>query len=495
MLRDFNFDLDSNLYDRWENATIDEDWKKLSTPKGYDFLFPYQKDAMRYSKYFNDRILLTMSMGTGKSVTSLSIMDKRNQFPVVIVPPSTIKEGWKREYYKFINKDHRIKTIESSKEMIDYHGEYDIFIINYELLARNIDKVEEGKKIKFIPNDTLIEFKSNNVVFGILDEIHRIKNPESKTSNAIKYLLDSTCYILALTGTPILSSSKDVFMVLNLLYPDMFNSYYRFCNRFCHVKVYKGQRDFYGARNSSELNNLLVNNGMFRITKEQSGKVANKPLVSVLPLMMKEDTEYKRLEGLECDDFGAKLKKEAWNQKKEHFFSRLDDMLEESLDKFVIFAHNKIVIDDIMEKYPKISLKIDGSTSTKGATRQNLVDEFTASKTHRLFVVSIQAGGVGLDGLQYASSTVIFVQWSWVFADIDQAVSRIHRTGQKEQVTVYHFPAMDTIEEVFMDVLDKKAKISGKIVDNKDLSEKEMLGKILKISKKRAERRRNIGKI
>jgi SWI/SNF-related matrix-associated actin-dependent regulator of chromatin subfamily A-like protein 1 len=485
-LRELNFDIDTILYNKCYSQNVDDAWKKIKIPKEYDYLFDYQKDVLRFSEYHNNRILVALEMGGGKSITSLSIMDRIDQFPTIIVCPSSVKNGFKREYYKFINKDDRIKMIESSSEMIDYKDEYDIFIINYDILARNIKKVKEY----FYPNDRLENFFKNNIKCAILDEIHKIKNPDAKTSNAIHYILKNTKNIIALTGTPILSSSKDLFMILNLLRPDLFPNYWKFCNRFCNIKInYKAGRvkEFYGARNSSELNSILLNEVMFRLTKEDMGTVLDKPLISVIPISMKNNKKYKELENSISDDSGFsimdKLKKEAWEQKKESFYEILEEFLEETDEKIVLFYHNKNVGNDIQEKFPN-SVKIDGTISTKGDTRDKIIDKFMEDKDIRIILGSIGAMGLGVDRLQFCSSIAIFVQWSWVSSEINQAVSRIHRTGQKKLVNVYHYPTENTIEETFMKILDRKEKMFREVIDNRELSEKEMLEEIMKITKR-----------
>ena len=506
MLHKLNFDLSPELYMKFNNGEADEGWKDIEIPEKYSFLFPYQRDAMRFSIYHGNRVLQALDMGLGKSIVSLSLMDHIGDFPTLIVCPSTVKVNWRNEYYKFLDGNKKIKIIESSKEMVNYRREFDILIINYELLARNMKKVEDAKgNISFIANETLSEFYRNRVRYCILDEIHKIKNPDAQTTHAVGFICKSTKSITGLTGTPLTSSSKDVYSPVHLLNSDLFKNYYSFVNRYCYSKVnYKagGIKVFFGARNNLELNSILTNNVMFRLTKAQVGKQGEKPLVSVIPIKMKNPKKYKELtEKLnDIDDsvkgfaLANKMKLEAWEQKKENLYDRIKDMLEESDEKFVIFARNKKVIDDMMKKFGKIAVKIDGSVSTKGETRQNIIDNFVKSKTQRIFMGGIDAVGVGSNGLQFGSSTAIFIQWVYTFSATDQASSRVDRTGQENQVNIYHFPAEDTIEETFMDILDNKAIMSKEVIDGAQMDESEMLGEILRITKRKL-RREDGGKI
>lgn len=502
-LHDFNFDISSDLFRKWKHSGINEEWKDIEIPEEYGYLFDYQKDALRFSIYFKNRVALVLEMGGGKSVTSLALMDIKERFPVLIVCPQIVKVNWKNEYKKFINKGDKIKIIESSAEMLNYNNEYDIYIINYELIARHMKKIKKKKNAgyTFLPDRTLNLFKRNGFKFAIIDEIHKIKNMESQTKNGVHYLCETIPSILALTGTPILTSSKDLFPILNLLRPDLFPNYWSFINRYCFSRMEKGEKRYYGARNNEELNHLLINNIMFRKTKEEMGKTGDKPLVSVIPIKLKDRKYYDELEdkGNDLKDSENKnkkfehsnnLRKEIWEQKKEGVFEFIDEALEESDRKFVIFAHNKKVIDDIVNRYNKIAVKIDGSVSTNGDVRQNIIDGFVKSKTLRLFIGSLEAFSTGANGIQYGCSDVILVQWPYVFATLDQAISRVDRTGQKNRVNVFHLPGENTTEEDLLKLMDRRANMSKEVVDNMSLEESDMLTTLLKMSKRRSRRKR-----
>jgi SWI/SNF-related matrix-associated actin-dependent regulator 1 of chromatin subfamily A len=486
MLHDLNFELAPEIYTKWKDTQVDDGWKDITIPEEYDFLFPYQKDAMKYSIYHGNRIILSLDVGLGKTATSLAIMDNANLFPTLIVCPSILKGQWAREYEKFINKKDKIKIIDSSSDLINYNDAYDIYICNYELLARNIEKI--GKKnTTFLPNQKLKDFYNN--LFGtiILDEIHKIKNMESKTKNAIGYLCEGVSNIVGLTGTPIVNSSKDLFPMVNILKKEIFPKYYSFLNRYCNSRInYKagGVKEFYGSRNSSELHDVLKKNVMFRLTKDEVGKGdRQKPIQTVLPIPLKNYKEYRKLEKelRESEDNKSGLeiintmREESWNQKKDNVFEFIDNTLEDTEEKIVIFAVNKVVVEDLMQKYGKIAVKIDGSVSTKNGIRDGIVKRFVEDKKVKLFIGSIYAAGTGLNSLQTVSSIMMFLQWSWVPSEIWQCIGRLDRHGQNKIVNVFHLPGEDTVEEMFMRILDKKADMFKEIVDGDYLREEDML--------------------
>lgn len=496
LLRDNNFDIPKELYILWKADDIDDGWKDVKIPKGYEYLFGHQKDAVRFSIYHKNRVLLALDMGMGKSLTALSLMDIKESFPVVIISPSIVKRGFEREYFSFIDKGDIVKVIESSAEMIDYHDDVDILIINYELIARNMVRLKKkDKNDVYYPNEVLRTFAHNLPEFVICDEIHKIQNLDSQTTKGIQYLLSDVPNIIALTGTPVLSSSKNLFPILNLLRPDLFPNYYRFVNRYCQSKPDgRGGKTYYGARNSAELNSILTNNVMFRLTKDQGDNVREKPIISVIPIPMSDPKVYLDLEDEVGDsgDFTAihKLKDEAWNQKKKGATDFITEVLKETDDKITIFAHNKAVIDHLMAEYGKIAVKIDGSISTKGTKRLDIIDKFVGDSKIRIIVCGLEAVATGTNGIQKGSSTAIFIQFPWIWATMDQGISRLDREGQKKQVNVYHLPCEDSIEESILGVIDRKHGMASEIVDGEILDEKETLKELLKITKKKVERRR-----
>ncbi len=495
IIRGLNFDIPNTLYVKMNHLEDTEEWRELEIPEDYLYLFDYQRECLRFSMYNNHRTLISLDVGLGKTATALAVIDtvlNDKDMPVILVVPSLIKKQWKKEYHKFIKHDDRIKIIEKSSGLIDYKDTEDIIIVNYELLARNMGKLD--KQGKCYPNEKMIEFKKNYPSLIVLDEVQFIKNNFSKTKNAVEYLCQGTPHIVGLTGTPIKSSSGDLFPILNILNKEMFPNYYSFLNRYAYSKInYRagGIKQWYGSRNSAELHNILKSEIMFRRTKEDVGRVTDKPIQTVLPIPLKDYKEYEKLKKAlnQVDERKSgigifnEMRELAWEQKKESVFSFIDGMLAESSDKIVIFAVNKKVISNLMEQYGKIAVKIDGSVSTQDGVRDTIIDKFVKNEKVRVFIGSITAAGTGLNGLQFKSSTMIFLQWTWVPSDIWQCIGRLDRLGQEKIVNIYHLSGEDTIEEIFMRVLDKKSQTFKEVVDGVDFEEEDMLQVMLEEAK------------
>jgi SWI/SNF-related matrix-associated actin-dependent regulator 1 of chromatin subfamily A len=149
--------------------------------------------------------------------------------------------------------------------------------------------------------------------------------------------------------------------------------------------------------------------------------------------------------------------------------SWIEDFLETG-EKLIVFATHKFVIDSLMETFPNISVKIDGSVPTN--KRQQIVDKFQKDKKIKLFIGNIKAAGIGIT--LTAASSVAFLELPWTPGELVQAIDRTHRIGQKKLVNVYFLIAANTVLQKIAKLLDKKRKVlnsilDGGISDNKSL--------------------------
>ncbi|VFQ87937.1 unnamed protein product [Cuscuta campestris] len=137
--------------------------------------------------------------------------------------------------------------------------------------------------------------------------------------------------------------------------------------------------------------------------------------------------------------------------------------------KFLIFAHHLQMIDSIHQYLLKKKvgcIRIDGSTPA--ASRQALVTDFQEKESIKAAVLSIKAGGVGLN--LTAASTVIFAELSWTPGDLIQAEDRTHRIGQAASVNIYYLLANDTVDDIIWDVVQSKLENLGQMLDGEEKS-------------------------
>jgi len=507
LLHELNFHIDPNLYRKMNNVEIDMSWKKEKIPQKYDYLLKDQVEVFKFAKHFEWKALIGSDMGSGKTNTALSILDYTEHFPALIVCPTIVKYNWVKQYDKWIHAGDRIKIIETSTDLKLYNDEYDIYIVNYQLLARAMVKVKEDNGFIFMAKDSLNAFYDNYFETVIIDEIHKCKGNNSQTTNAVRFMCNAAESVLALSGTPILNSSIDVFPILNILKPEEFNNYYKFGKRFCYesdryVGKMKRMGSFYGSRNSEELNAILSNGIMIRqdvkYIKECRGEEYFEPNVTILPIKPAKKSAYLEAEkvfgyGINKGDdkktsFGklSKMRLEAWNLKKKACFGFIDDLLEESGDKIVVFAHNKAVISDLKEYYSKSLVYIDGDVDTKKGIRDDIVDKFVNNNKIQLIAISIEAGNAGIDGLQFASHTMVFLQEAWNEGIKMQCYGRVsNRTGQMYKANIFHLICEGTIDEMFLALQDKKKAEITKAIDGEILEESKLMNNIFNHYKKK----------
>jgi len=128
----------------------------------------------------------------------------------------------------------------------------------------------------------------------------------------------------------------------------------------------------------------------------------------------------------------------------------------ESGEKLVVFATHKAVVNEIAQEFK--CRKIMGDTPA--IERQKAVEDFQNNPDTKLIILNIKAGGVGLT--LTASSNVLFLEYPWTPADLEQAIDRTHRIGQKNAVTAWFLVGQDTIDEEILDLLGIKERVVSK---------------------------------
>jgi SWI/SNF-related matrix-associated actin-dependent regulator 1 of chromatin subfamily A len=138
----------------------------------------------------------------------------------------------------------------------------------------------------------------------------------------------------------------------------------------------------------------------------------------------------------------------------------ITDLLE-SIDKVVIFAHHYDVINGIKDKLQEFKpVVITGKHAMKN--RQQAVDDFQTKKDVRVFIGQIQAAGTGLT--LTAASTVVFAETSWVPGEINQAIDRCHRIGQKDNVTAKFLVVEKSLDETMLKTIFDKEKTINQLL-------------------------------
>jgi len=438
----------------------------------------YQKEGMNWLNLLNEMGwggILADDMGLGKTLqilTLIQIQVKKTKKANLIVVPTTLLFNWEMELKKFapqltfhfyygINRDKEIKSFKK----------YHIIFTTYGVMTRDIE---------FLRN-----YKFNYI---ILDESQAIKNPLSLRYKAA-FLLQAENK-LTLTGTPIENSTFDLFAQMNFVNPGFLGSVDNFRLNYSNAIDKEGN-----AEVAAELNRM-INPFILRRTKEQVAKelppktetilfcemggeqrtvydaYRNKYRNRLLGLIESEGLEKSKiyvLEGLMklrqvCDSTAILSDEENYgshsikiDELKRHINEKTSN------HKILVFSQFVRMLKLIREELIRAKIDyeyLDGKSSKK--QREESVNRFQEVAGCRVFLISLKAGGMGLN-LTAADYVYLVDPW-WNPAVENQAIDRTHRIGQGKNVFAYRMICKNTVEEKILNLQAKKIKIARDII-------------------------------
>lgn len=475
-------------------------------------LFPYQKEGVQFIQQQRGRALLADEMGLGKTAQTLAWLQLNPaKRPVVIVVPATLKLNWQREAEKWM-PNPKVQVLYGTNPNLPIIGE--LVVINYDILP------------KWVP--TLKAIKPQVL---ILDECHKIKNNAAQRTKATKQLAKGIPHVIAISGTPIINRPVEAFNSINLIDPDLFKNFWHFSQRYCDAKHDGYGWNFNGASNTGELHEKLTQSIMIRRLKKDVLKDLPEKLYAFQPIELDNQKEYdlaeknflqyirestmadlsskeqalqqqvqqtmkkqgidnyelptinkediiaqkvRRVQGAETLTQIETLKQVAVKGKLNQVVSWISDFLE-SGEKLVVFAVHKFAVDALMQAFPGIAVKIDGSVSM--TQRDAVIQQFQEDPKTRLFVGNIDAAGVGIT--LTASTNVAIIELPWTPGQLTQAEDRCHRIGTKGNVTIHYLLAAGTIEEKIARLLDDKRRVLDAVLDGKAVNTGSLISELL----------------
>ena len=442
-------------------------------------LRPYQTSGYQWLNYLNDvgwGGILADDMGLGKTIQALSMLHHYKEInggiKALVVCPTTLIYNWKNEVEKFTPSlgwhIHHGSIRSRSSEDLQKH---DIVITTYGTLRSDIQLL---MKINF---DYLI-----------LDESQAIKNPASKVTRAACLL--NAKNRLCMSGTPLQNNTFDIFAQMNFLNPGLLGNMEFFRNEFATPI------DKFGEQDQKEHLRKLLFPFILRRTKEQVAKDLPDKTETILFCEMEKEqrkiydayrNSYREkilgtideqgigksqltiLQGLmklrQICDSPAILNEE---EKYPNHSIKLDELareIEENIGdhKALIFSQflgmlalikKKLIQDNIPFEY------FDGSTSAPD--RETAIQNFQNNDECRVFLISLKAGGVGLN-LTAADYVYIVDPW-WNPAVEQQAIDRTHRIGQTKNIFAYRMICIDTIEDKILQLQERKRKLASELI-------------------------------
>lgn len=436
----------------------------LSAIRNSDKLFPYQRQGVEWLLR-HPRTLLADEMGLGKTAQVIYSLEADPQrYPALIIVPASLKLNWAREFQQW-----------TGREVVVINGKTPVAINQVPVTVINYDILEAH-----LPALKACAFKT-----VIIEESHNCKNAKAKRTKAVQAVCKGVDNIVAISGTPIVNRPSEFFTVLNIIDRFQFPDFWHFGKKYCGARHNGFGWDFSGSSNTEELHALLTEKYMIRRKKEDVLQDLPAKTRAVVPLMMDREDEYQQARRELIDALSGehrdlaivligKLRQLAAHAKLGEALDWITNFLD-SGEKLVVFAVHHAIIDKLMAAFPRAAVKLDGRDSQED--RQAAVDRFQTDNTCRLFVGNIKAAGVGIT--LTAASNVAFLELPWSPGDLEQAIDRCHRIGQRDAVTAWFLVAAGTIEEEIAALLDSKRKQLDSVLDGRETDETTLLTALL----------------
>jgi SNF2 family DNA or RNA helicase len=437
-------------------------------------LRPYQKAGYNWMRFLSEYKLggcLADDMGLGKTIQSLAFIQSlkeidQSEHPTLIVMPTSLIYNWQNEAEKFTpNLKVFIHSGTQRAKSIDFFANYDVILMSYGVLRLDID---------FIKN-----FRFDYV---LLDESQAIKNPSSIVAKAVMQLNAGNRLIL--TGTPLENSLLDLWSQMTFINPGLLGGQTFFKSQYLNPiernqdenktkKLQSIVKPFMLRRHKSQVATELpakVENVLFcnmteeqeRVYEEVKSQYRNIILASIEEHGLAK-AQFTVLQGLTKlrqianHPFMADEAYEGDSGKFSAIFEKLESVVEAN-HKVLVFSQFVKHLDLFRNELDSNGIKycyLDGSTT--GTGRQDQVDTFQNDESVKVFLISLKAGGVGIN-LTAAEYVFLLDPW-WNPAVEAQAVDRAHRIGQQNTVFTYKFISKHTVEEKILSLQKHKQKL------------------------------------
>ena len=441
-------------------------------------LRPYQQKGFSWMVHLHKQGFggcLADDMGLGKTLQTLTLLQyiykpsAPKQPATLIVVPTSLLHNWRREAKRFTGlsmMEYNNTVAIDKKRPEKFFGHFHLIFTTYGMMRNNIDIL-----------------RSYTFEYIVLDESQNIKNNDSLTFRSVIQLQGK--HRIALTGTPIENSLKDLWAQFRFLQPELLGEESAFHKQFI-IPIRQGN-----VRMEKRLQQIIA---PFILRRSKSEVAPELPPLTeetiYCAMSEKQDESYEQ----EKNSLRNILLQQPENRDRYHMFSILNGILrlrqlachpqlifpdfdgisgktEQIIDTFdtlrseghkvLIFSsfvrHLEILAEVFRQRGWKYAL-LTGSTNN----RPSEIAHFTEQKDVQAFLISLKAGGVGLN-LTQADYVFIIDPW-WNPAAESQAIARAHRIGQDKQVIAYRFITQNSIEEKILHLQDEKRKLAETFV-------------------------------
>lgn len=495
--RNLSFIKGGNVLQEIVGKLLNKEFKRKLLPKALNAeLRPYQKEGFKWINEITDLGfggVLADDMGLGKTLQIIAFLLSQKKSKSIVVVPTSVIYNWMDEFEKFApsirvglvhgSKSKRDKVLRDFKRGLGIkieeenlkeksYEKYDVLLTTYGTL-KNDEKAYENLSFDYC----------------IIDEAQNIKNPSAQATLSVKNI-KSRCNI-ALTGTPIENNLMELWSIFDFVMPGYLFTKERFRERF-----------ILDESNLSELKSLITPFILRRLKEDVLSELPEKLEKKYLVEMKgKQKQLYSFYVKAIKNQLNENKSSEKSGRDKINLFAYLTKLREICLDpslvvpdytgesskltvvkeivkdasesgkKILLFSQFTSVLQKIEEDFKKEDISylyLDGGTSAKD--RVERVKKFNEDSNIKVFLISLKAGGVGLN-LTSASVVIHFDPW-WNPAVEDQATDRAHRFGQENKVEVIKLVAKDTIEEKIVLMQEDKRELIQSLMDGKTMDGK-----------------------
>lgn len=509
--------------------------QQIAAP-GYDFLFPHQTGDVAFLSTAR-RGMLNNGMGSGKTISAFATVRRLYEmgekvFPVLVACPNSTKFSWKKEIAK-VWPGLKVNVVDgtATQRRKALEEEAHVYIINWESIRSHSKLKPYGSiALKRCPEHRGLDDKIkatacevhpkelNAIDFATVigDEIHRIKDPSSKTARAFKAASGDAEFRFGLSGTPIASAPDDLFSPLNWLFPDAYPSKVKYIDRFCITaeKAWGGsivvgirpemEKEFFAGidpfmrRMPKEIILPFLPPVIYeRRDVEMAGKqkkayeqmrdqmiaevadgdvvFTTSPLTKMTRMLQFSssyaEVEYRNIYNPVTDEVENKpyVRLSDPSCKLDTFMDDLEDFGDESL---VIFAVSSQLINMLSARLEKLKIPHGLITGDQDAKEREIhMEDFQEGRT-KYILCTIAAGGTGITLTK--GSTAVFLQRSWSMIENQQAEARVHRIGseQYESIRILDYVTTGSSEEIVFEAVAEKSNQLEFILRDRDLMRK-----------------------
>ncbi|MCC5923848.1 MAG: DEAD/DEAH box helicase [Crocinitomicaceae bacterium] len=440
----------------------------------------YQHEGLNWLVFLHENKLggcLADDMGLGKTLQTIAFLlhlknntTKKERLPHLIIAPTSLMFNWQAEIEKFAPSMKMLAYIGPNREELrPLFSEQDIILSTYGSLIKDVHF-----------------HKNNNYSYVVLDESQAIKNPQSQRFKAVRLLQCENR--LVLTGTPIENNTFDLYSQFNFINPGIFGSIKHFKATFSDA-IDKDQDTY-----TSQLLARMIHPFILRRTKAQVATELPPKTESVIYCEMGSEQRkvyedfklYFRQKLLEQIEEEGENKSQMYilqgltklrqicnstaladkNKDYGNYSAKLDELtrhLKEKVHNHKVLVFSQFVgmlqlVKTRLEKEGILFEYLDGQTSN----REEKVNNFQTNSDIRVFLISLKAGGTGLN-LTEADYVYLIDPW-WNPAVESQAIDRSYRIGQDKKVMAYRMICKDTIEEKIVKLQDKKKTVASEVI-------------------------------